>query len=825
MAVGPLARYVCDDPDGRRQDTLAEGHLNGIDDVEVDTGHPGTPGTPGIPGYRTLLVRCLHPLPPGLREDGVRIQPAALPPNRPVQVTWAAPAPELGELAKVGPVTPGDARQFAGQYPDPALLVVRTDTPGDLSPYKLVIANPEAAGFDPCLAEATFSFGVDCDTDLDCPSAPVCPPARAAEPVIDYLSRDYAGLRQLLLDRLSTVAPSWTDRNAADTGVTLVEIFAYLGDLIAAAQDAISAEAYLGTARRRVSVARHARLLDYTMHQGAAARAWLVLEVDENVSAAFARRAACMPADDPARDMIRAGWQVSSPDGAVVFHTLHPVTPLAARNAIDIYTWGQQHCCLPRGATSATLVGTAAGLGLAQGDVLVFEEVHGAGLEEPPDKTHRWPVRLSAPPVDDYDPVTQTHVVEVTWYDDDRLPFPLCAWRFPLGRCQGEVGAAVARGNVVLAGHGRLVQDEPVVPFEVPVGGRYSPALGQRGLAYDVPYADTAARALPAARALAIDPRAAMAEMTRLTDGRDDWILQRDLLASDRFAPDYVAEPDDDGTVHLRFGDDVSGRLPMPGQHFTASYRVGGGTAGNVGRDVLTVPGPGVTGVTVRNPLPASGGAGPEPVEQVRQFAPQAFRIQERAVTDDDYATAAARDPRVQRAVGTRRWTGSWYTEFVTVDRQGGTGADAAFRAELAAELEPYRMAGSDIVVQPPVYVPVDIAMNVCIASGYFRGTVKAALIDTFSARDLPGGGRGFFHPGNFTFAQPVYLSKVVAAAMAVAGVAWVDVVTFQRFGQPPADELAAGLISMDRLEVALCDSEAADPAAGRISFIMTGGL
>ena len=817
--VDPLARYVCDDPDGRRQDTLAEGHLNGIDDVEVDTGHPG------IPGYRTLLVRCLRPLPAGLRGDAVRVEPAALPPNRPVQVTWAAPAPELAELASAGQATEADVDQFAGDHPDPALLVVRTDSPGDLSAYTLVIADPGATGFDPCLAEAVFGFGLDCDTDLDCPSVPPCPPAQVAEPVIDYLSRDYAGLRQLLLDRLSTVALAWTDRNAADTGVTIVEIFAYLGDLLAAAQDAVSAEAYLGTARRRVSVARHARLLDYTMHQGAAARAWLVLEVDENVSAAFARRAACMPAGDPARDMIPAGWQVSSPDGAIVFHTLHPVTPLAARNAIDIYTWGQQHCCLPRGATSATLVGTVTGLGLAQGDVLVLEEVHGAGLEVPPDKTHRWPVRLSADPVDDYDPVTGLHVVEVTWYDDDRLPFPLCAWRFPLGRCQGDTGAAVARGNVVLAGHGALVENEPVVPFEVPVQGRYSPALGSRGLAWAVPYVDAASRALPAGQALAIDPRDALADMTELTDGRDDWILQRDLLASDRFAPDYVAEPDDDGTVHLRFGDDVSGRSPMPGQQFTASYRVGGGTAGNAGRDVLTVPASVMPGVTVRNPMPASGGTEPEPIEQVRQFAPQAFRVQERAVTDEDYAAAAALDPRVQRAVGTRRWTGSWYTEYVTVDRQGGTGADAAFCAELAAELEPYRMAGSDVVVQPPVYVPVDIGLTVCVAPGYFRGTVKAALIQTFSTRDLPGGGRGFFQPGNFTFAQPVYLSAVVAAAMAVAGVAWVEVVRFQRSGQPPAGELAAGLIAMDRLEVARCDSEAVDPAAGRISFTMTGGL
>jgi hypothetical protein len=811
--------YACDDPDGRRQETLAAGRLNGIDDVEVDTGHPG------VPGYRTLLVHCLRPLPPGLRGDGVRVEPAALPPNRPVQVTWAAPAPQLAELAAAGQATDADVGQFAGDHPDPALLVVRTDAPGDLSPYTLVIADSDAAGFDPCLAEAGFLFGLDCDTDLDCPATPPCPPDRVAEPVIDYLSRDYAGLRQLLLDRLSTVAPAWNDRNAADTGVTVVEIFSYLGDLLSAAQDAVSAEAYLGTARRRVSVARHARLLDYTMHQGAAARAWLVLEVDEDVSAAFARRAACHPASEPAPDMIPAGWQVSSPDGAVVFHTLHPVTPLATRNAIDIYTWGQQRCCLPRGATSATLVGTVAALGLAQGDVLVLEEVRGAGLEEPPDKTHRWPVRLSADPVDSYDPVTDTHVVEVTWYDEDQLPFPLCAWRFPLGQCQGDTGAAVARGNVVLAGHGALVSSEPVVPFVVPVQGRYAPALGSRGLAWAVPYIDTASRALPASQALAIDPRDALADMTELSDGRDDWTLQRDLLASDRFAADYVADPDDDGTVHLRFGDDVSGRRPMAGQHFTASYWIGGGTAGNAGRDVLTVPAQAVPGVTVRNPMPASGGAEPEPIEQVRQFAPQAFRVQERAVTDDDYAVAAMLDSRVQRAVGTRRWTGSWYTEFVTVDRQGGIGADPAFRAELAAELEPYRMAGGDVVVQPPVYVPVDIGLTVCVAPGYFRGTVKAALIQAFSTRDLPGGGRGFFHPDNFTFAQPVYLSAVVAAAMAVAGVSWVEVVTFQRSGQAAAGELAVGLIAMDRLEVARCDSEAADPAAGRISFTMTGGL
>lgn len=47
--------------------------------------------------------------------------------------------------------------------------------------------------------------------------------------------------------------PDWTDRNPADLGVTLAELFAYLGDRLAYWQDAA---AYLRTAGRRTSVRR-----------------------------------------------------------------------------------------------------------------------------------------------------------------------------------------------------------------------------------------------------------------------------------------------------------------------------------------------------------------------------------------------------------------------------------------------------------------------------------------------------------------------------------------------------------------------------------------
>ena len=69
--------------------------------------------------------------------------------------------------------------------------------------------------------------------------------------------------------------PEWRERNAADLGIALVEVLAYVGDRLCYAQDAVATEAYLGTARRRASVRRHARLVDYAMHDGANARVWV----------------------------------------------------------------------------------------------------------------------------------------------------------------------------------------------------------------------------------------------------------------------------------------------------------------------------------------------------------------------------------------------------------------------------------------------------------------------------------------------------------------------------------------------------------------------
>ena len=62
----------------------------------------------------------------------------------------------------------------------------------------------------------------------------------------------------------------------------LAELIAYVGDRLSYQQDAVATEAYLETARSRVSLRRHALLVDYHVHDGCNARAWIQLNVSGN---------------------------------------------------------------------------------------------------------------------------------------------------------------------------------------------------------------------------------------------------------------------------------------------------------------------------------------------------------------------------------------------------------------------------------------------------------------------------------------------------------------------------------------------------------------
>ncbi len=301
----------------------------------------------------------------------------------------------------------------------------------------------------------------------------------------------------------------------------------------------------------------------------------------------------------------------------------------------------------------------------------------------------------------------------------------------------------------------------------------------------------------------------------------ETWRPRADLLDSGADDADLVAEVDDDGFAHLRFGDGDAGRAIDVGMSFLATYRTGNGRAGLVGPETIVHAvfrrnfKNGIT--AVRNPLPSSGAADPESVADVKVLAPTAYRrLLERAVTAEDYATLAQylrfprRDPRVQSAAGDLRWTGSWYEADVALDPFGTAELDPALQSSVSGSLHRVRRMGHALRVGAAAAVPLRVELDLCIKPEYLRAHVAAAVRETLG---------DFFKPDNLTFGEAVYVSRIVAAVMAVDGVAEVEVVRLERLDddkRPNANpDLPKGLLKLGPNEIARLDNDPAAPENG----------
>ena len=216
---------------------------------------------------------------------------------------------------------------------------------------------------------------------------------------------------------------------------------------------------------------RHVRLVDYFLHDGANARVWAQAAVRDGIAAVLLRREfSTFPTKLLSRVSatgvtLRAGSRQDEDaltSNPVVFELLDDIELHTDHNEMQFYDWGDQDCCLPRGAVKATLRGRLAAL--QPGMVLVLGEKRGpeTGMEADADPTRRHAVRLTwveaeedplggrfdDPPSDSAVPVT-----EIEWSTSDALPFSLCISSQSAGGLVHDV--SVAWGNIVLADHGR----------------------------------------------------------------------------------------------------------------------------------------------------------------------------------------------------------------------------------------------------------------------------------------------------------------------------------------------------------------------------------
>ena len=134
--------------------------------------------------------------------------------------------------------------------------------------------------------------------------------------------------------------PGWQATSDADLSVTLLDLFAAAADELADYQDRVMNEAYLATARNRVSLARHARLVDYQVHQG-------------NQAQHVARRPRA--AEHDARQEHRRAHPDPDAAAGTTFLTSERALACVALNDVRLYTWGDTRPALAAGDTEADL--------------------------------------------------------------------------------------------------------------------------------------------------------------------------------------------------------------------------------------------------------------------------------------------------------------------------------------------------------------------------------------------------------------------------------------------------------------------------------------
>lgn len=239
-------------------------------------------------------------------------------------------------------------------------------------------------------------------------------------------------------------------------------------------------------------------------------------------------------------------------------------------------------------------------------------------------------------------------------------------------------------------------------------------------------------------------------------------------------------------------GDGLRGRVLPDGARVIASYRYGGGLAGNLPAGALTrldTAPAGLDPSKTVNPVATRGGSETETVDQARRRVPMNLRHQNRAVTADDFRELTALTPGV--AVGRveilplyrpcqplqQKWPGVVTVLVIPAEDPHHPRApepDAAFRQAVCKHLDRHRLITTELHVAGPRYIRIAVSVGVKPKTGVgiedLNNWICLALHQYFAPLPPFGpDGKGWPLGGKINRAA------VEAAVLQVDGVAWVE--------------------------------------------------
>lgn len=576
-------------------------------------------------------------------------------------------------------------------------------------------------------------------------------------PPIDYTSRDYTSLVNDMLTLIPSYLPEWTDRSAGDFGIVLLELFAYVGDILNFYTDRIANEAFIGTAQQRQSILNLAALLDYTPHGNVAATTFPSTQTP-NGGIQFTVSQPC-----PTPVLIPQYTQVS---------TLLIGQPIIFETMQDLWIYGD--------AVSTTLNATSNGQGNQQfflGDTTgvipwpTYNFTGGGG--------------------------NQTVTVGgATW-----TLAPGNTFVGVPGSGTGSTVYTVINGNTILFGNGTNGGIPPnnaaiVITYQPAPPGNYTATVmathGQSTLDEQIGISD----GTPSQQYTLFNTPVVDGSIVVYVDegnGPNPWTYHQRIIDAFSSEAAYTLSVDSNSVVTVIFGDNLSGRIPAPGSLITADYMVGGGAIGNVAPNSLTQLVTAISAVTsVTNPQATAGGADAETIDHIRIHAPLSVTAINRAVSLDDYAALVLNIPQIAKAAAISTAynavnlyihpAGSFIQDVPTLTSRVNTLAPQITNSAYTGYMDDKKMVGTSIVVVPPQYnknnilqtgyVPVNVTAAVQVLPQYHTSVVQQACLAAI---------QNLFLFSVIDFGSRITLSSVYHALMEVEGVDYVNVSVLAR--------------------------------------------
>jgi predicted phage baseplate assembly protein len=182
---------------------------------------------------------------------------------------------------------------------------------------------------------------------------------------------------------------------------------------------------------------------------------------------------------------------------------------------------------------------------------------------------------------------------------------------------------------------------------------------------------------------------------------------------------------DDNYNATVLFGDGSVGISPEDTASFRVEYRVGGGTRGNIQKDLINAS---ITATsrkgTITNISKGTGGANAETIEHAKKYAPLNFRRQDRLVTLEDYSVFAntfiSNFGTVGKATAATRkaYASANVIDIYVLEKASDLQLQRAttnFKTQLLAGINEKRMATDDIAIVDGLIRTLDLDVTIRI--------------------------------------------------------------------------------------------------------------